>query len=92
MPHTIFFEKPDLVLLNLFFGVRQKCLPNSFTAAKEQTLKLFMSKTLPYRAETLITYRPYNIIFHMYQGSSIWGPKQRVAYIHVGEPSELGPM
>jgi hypothetical protein len=32
------------------------------------------------------------ILILLYQESSIWNPKRRVAYIHVGEPSELGSL
>jgi hypothetical protein len=32
------------------------------------------------------------IIFRTYLASSKWSPKRRVAYIHVGEPSELGSL
>jgi 4-hydroxybenzoate polyprenyltransferase len=32
------------------------------------------------------------IIFRMHQASSKWSPERRVAYIHVGEPSELGSL
>jgi hypothetical protein len=32
------------------------------------------------------------IIFRMHLASSKWSPKRRVAYIHVGEPSERGSL
>jgi hypothetical protein len=33
-----------------------------------------------------------SLLLRMYLGSSIWSPKRRVAYIHEGEPSELGSL
>jgi hypothetical protein len=32
------------------------------------------------------------IFFRVHLASSKWSPKRRVAYIHVGEPSELGSL
>jgi hypothetical protein len=32
------------------------------------------------------------LFFRMHQASSKWSPERRVAYIHVGEPSELGSL
>jgi hypothetical protein len=33
-----------------------------------------------------------SLLFRMHKGSSIWSPKRRVAYVHEGEPSELGSL